>query len=216
VDASGFTKLADWNSYFFTAGITNVTKLDKINRLGNEFALAFQVPAGVDLMAVVEDTVTQREVEGATFRQQSGSDISINVALPKPGKYILRLFEHESRDPGEAYPGCGEVGFIADKESHARFPKVFSSFVKNDLLLSPLGTPVVSGQTVAFRAALPRVPFASIIIGKESFPMDHDAKTDTFAAKVTIPEGAKTVVLVESQVQNGAWDGLLEFPVVKP
>ncbi len=93
-------------------------------------------------MASVEDVTTQKEIEGATFRQQSGSTISISVALPKPGNYVLRLFEHQSKDASEEYPGCGEVGFVADKESHARFPKVFSSFVKNDLLLSPLGRPL--------------------------------------------------------------------------
>ncbi len=69
---------------------------------------------------------------------------------------------------------------------------------------------------MTFQAQLPRVPYASILIGKASFPMDHDAKTDTFTAKVTIPAGASTVDLVESQVQNGGWDGLLEFPVLKP
>ena len=216
LDAAGFTKLAGWNSYFFTAGITNVTKLDKINRLGNDFVLVFQVPAGVDLIAVLEDAANQKEIEGATFRQQSGSNISINVALPKPGSYILRLFEHESRDAGEEYPGCGEVGFIADKESHSRFPKMFSSFVKNDLLLAPLGTPIVSGQSVTFQAQLPRVPFAYIVIGKASFPMVRDAKSDTFTAKVLIPDGAKSAVLAQSQLQNGGWEGLLEFPVVKP
>jgi len=169
----------------------------------------------VDLMAVVVDSATQREVEGATFRQQSGTTITVNVALPRPGKYILRLFEHESRDPGEEYPGCGEVGFVAEKDSRAQFPKIFSSFTKGDLLIAPLGTPVVAGQTVVFQATLPRVPFALIAVGNETFPMERDAKTDTFTAKVTIPSGAASVQLGESQVPHGAWEGLLEFPVQK-
>ncbi len=211
VSAADFVKLPSWNSEFYTAGITALSKLEKVNHLGNEFALSFRVPGGVDLLATVYDE-KGHESANAVFRQQAGDVISVNVALPQPGKYVLRLFEHQASDKTEEYAGCGETGFTADAASPAQFPRVYSSFVANDKLIAPLGTPLVAGKTTDFKVVLPQATGANLVIGKQFITMNRDFATNTFTASAQIPEGTTDVGIAMSKNSN-SWETVLDFPV---
>jgi transglutaminase/protease-like cytokinesis protein 3 len=212
VSASDFTKLPSWNAEFFSAGVTSVSKLDKINQLGSEFSVTFRVPSGVDLMGVVFDE-HGKEYPDATFRQQKGDTVTINAALPQPGQYILRLFKHQAGDQSDEYAGCGEIGFTTNAGSPNKFPKVYSSFVANDELIAPLGTPLVTGKTVDFKIVLPQAALASVVIGKDFIMMTRDTTTGTFTASVLIPQGTTNVGIATSRNSGNSWESLLDFPI---
>ena len=212
VSGADFTQLPPWNAEFYSAGVAEVSKVKKINQLGSEFGLTFRVPAGVDLLAVVYDE-HGKEYPDAAFRQQTGDQITVRAALPQAGRYILRLFEHRASDQTEEYAGCGEIGFVADAGSPDKFPKAYTSFIANDQLLAPLGTPLTAGKTAEFKIVLPQAALASIVIGKEFVIMSRDPATGTFTASVLIPQGTTSVSVAESANSGSSWQSVLDFPV---
>jgi hypothetical protein len=213
MDAQGFSRLPSFNCYFYSSGIVLLSKLDKINSLGNEFSLQFKIPDDIDIMAAVYDAKDGHEVQGAAFRQQSGDVVTVNVALPKPGRYLLRIFKHGEKDFGSDFTGCGEIGLIADKESQFRFPVTYSSFVKGDELISPLGTPLVPGKNATFWVKLPKNSIPYLIVDGKLIPMQGVGNDGKFGLSLLIPPGIDRITLAVAKTANGSAESLLDFPV---
>jgi transglutaminase-like putative cysteine protease len=213
LDAQGFSRLPSLNCYFYSSGIVPLSKFDKINSLGNEFPLQFKIPDDIDIMAAVYDAKDGKEVRGAAFRQQIGDTVTVNVALPKPGRYLLRIFKHGEKDFGSDFIGCGEIGLIADKESPARFPLTYSSFVKGDELISPLGTVLVPGKVTTFWVKLPKNSFPYLLVNGKLIPMSGDGNDGKFGLSLLIPTGIDRVTLAVAKTAKGSAESLLEFPV---
>jgi transglutaminase-like putative cysteine protease len=214
LDAQSFSALPSLNSNYFSAGITCQTKLEKINRLGNEFTLLFKVPAGNDIKVSLSEASDGIEMTGATFQQQEGDIVSISVALPKPSNYILRIFKHEEKDFGDTYAGCGEIGFIAENGSGKRYPAAFSNFTKGCRLLSPVGSIPVPGTTSVFRMKLLDTSSAFIVIDDRSYQMNSEGN-GIFSVQLFIPENVSSISLARSKGGDGGWETMLQFPVQK-
>lgn len=213
LDVQGFSHLSNLNCYFYSSGIVLLSKLDKINSLGNEFSLQFKIPDDIDMMAAVYDAKDGKEVRGAAFRQQSGDVVTVNVALPKPGRYLLRIFKHGEGDFGSDFTGCGEIGLIADKESQARFPFTYSGFVKGDELISPLGAALVPGKVTTFWVRLPKNSFPYLLVNGKLLPMGSAGSDGKFGLSLLIPNGIDRVTLAVAKTAKGSAESLLEFPV---
>ena len=213
LDSQGFSHLPNLNCYFYSSGIVLLSKLDKINSLGNEFSLQFKIPDDIDIMVAVYNAEDGREVRGAAFRQQIGHVVTVNVALPKPGRYLLRIFKHGEGDFGSDFTGCGEIGLIADKESQARFPLTYSGFVKGDELISPLGTPLVPGKVSTFWVRLPKNSFPYLLVNGKLLPMSSEKNDGKFGLSLLIPNGIDRVTLAVAKTYKGSAESLLEFPV---
>jgi transglutaminase-like putative cysteine protease len=213
LDAQEFSRLPDLNCYFYSSGIVLLSRLDNINSLGNEFSFQLKIPDGIDIMVAVYDANDGREVRGAAFRQQIGEIATVDVALPKPGRYLLRIFKHGKEDFGADFSGCGEIGLIADKESQARFPSIYSSFVKGDELISPLGTPLVPGKVTAFRVKLPKDSIPYLVVNGGLVPMNREGNSGEFGLSLLIPNGIDRVTLAVAKTVRGSAESILEFPV---
>jgi hypothetical protein len=205
--------LPSLNCYFYSSGIVLLSKLDNINSLGNEFSLQFKVPGDIDVMAAVYDAEDGKEFQGAAFRQQIGDIVTVSVALPKPGNYLLRIFKHGEPDFGSDFTGCGEVGLIADKESQARFPLTYSSFVKGDELISPFGALLVPGKNATFWVKLPKESIPYLIVKGKFVAMQSPGNDGKFGLSLIIPAGIDRVTLAVAKTANGSAESLLDFPV---
>ena len=214
LDSQEFSRLPSLNCYFYSSGIVLLSKLDKIDSLGNEFSLQFKIPDGIDIMAAVYDAKDGKEVRGAAFRQQIGDVVTVNVALPKPGRYLLRIFEHGGKDFGSDFTGCGEIGLIADKESQSRFPLTYSGFVKGDELIAPLGTPLVPGKVATFWVKLPKNSFPYLLVNGKFWPMSSKENDGKFGLSILIPNGIDRVTLAVAKTDKGSAESLLDFPVL--
>jgi transglutaminase-like putative cysteine protease len=213
VDAQEFSHLSNLNCYFYSSGIVPLSRLDNINSLGNEFSLQFKIPDDIDIMAAVYDADGGKEVRGAAFRQHIGEVVTLNVALPKPGRYLLRIFKHGEEDLGSDFTGCGEIGLIADKESQARFPVTYSSFIKGDELISPVGRPLIPGKVTPFRIKLPKGSIPYLIVNGKLVPMNSEGNDGQFGLSLLIPTGIDRVTLAVATTANGSAESLLDFPV---
>jgi hypothetical protein len=213
LDAQGFSRLPNLNCYFYSSGIVLLSKLDNINSLGNEFSLQFKIPDDIDILASVYDADDGKEVRFAAFRQQIGEVVTVNVALPKPGRYLLRIFKHGKEDFGSEFTSCGEIGLIADKESQARFPLTYTSFVKGDQLISPLGTALVPGKVTTFWVKLPKDSIPYLLVDGKLMPMSSEGNDGKFGLSLFIPNGIDRVTLAVAKTAKGSAESLLEFPV---
>jgi hypothetical protein len=214
LDAQSFSSLPSLNLNYFSSGISYQTKLVKVNRFGNDFSIQFKVPAGVDMKFSIYDSTDKNELIGSSFKQQEGDTVSVNIALPKPGNYTLKLFKHEEKDFGETYIGCGEIGFIADKNSQAQYPSAFSGFQKGYQLISPLGNVLIPGTDVVFRVKLPDVASAYILLDDQVLKMNNEGN-GIFSGRVSIPSSVSSVSLAKSKTQTEGWETLLLFPIQK-
>lgn len=214
IDAQSFSLLPALNSIYFSTGIVSLTKLERVNRFGNDFSLKFKIPEKTDLKFSIYSSGNGDEIPGASFKQQGGDTVTVMVALPGPGNYTLRLFKHEEKDFGETYIGCGEIGFTADRTSLNQYPLATSGFLKGYQLLAPVGTVLIPGREMTFRIKLPGVVSAYITIDNRKLAMNRDAD-GVFSKTLTIPETASSVHISKSRAEANGWEDILQFPIQK-
>lgn len=214
LDARSFSLLPALNSFYFSTGIVCLTKIERVNRLGNDFSLQFKIPEKADLKFSVYGSADGEELQGASFKQQEGDTVTVRVALPGPGNYTLKVFKHEEKDFGETYIGCGEIGFIADGTSQSRYPVAAPGFLKGYQLLAPMGTALTPGKDVAFRLKLPDVMSAFITIDNRQFTFYRE-ESGIFSIMVFIPASVSSVYISKSKSDDNSREDILQFPIQK-
>ena len=175
--------MPDLNCYFYSSGIVLLSKLDKINSLGNEFSLQFKIPDDIDIMVAVYNAEDGKEVRGAAFRQQIGEVVTVNVALPKPGRYLLRIFKH------------GEGETVSDSDFTGSW---------NEILIEKVAT---------FWVKLPKNSFPYLLVNGKLVPMSSEKNDGKFGLSLLIPNGIDRVTLAVAKTFKGSAESLLEFPV---
>lgn len=214
IDARSFSLLPALNSIYFSTGIVSLTKLERVNRFGNDFSLKFKIPEKADLKFSIYNSLNGEEITGASFKQQNGDTVTVMIAIPNPGNYTLRLFKHEEKDFGDTYIVCGEIGFIADQTSQTQYPLATAGFLKGYQLLAPVGNAIIPGKDMTFRIKLPYVTSAYITIGNRKLAMNREAD-GIFSKTVTIPETASSVYVSKSKSEANEWEDILQFPIRK-
>jgi len=157
VTAEEYVDLAFLRPMFFTAGFRIGSHPRARIAATDRVAITLGTTQPVQMSARVLDAATDRPLEGEFgFVQVAGGEAQIQVAFPRPGDYLVRIF---AKPQGAEGPLSWVMDYRVTASRgtpDAAFPMAFTGFgARGAWLFEPLGGLLQAGQSYHFRLRAP-------------------------------------------------------------
>ncbi len=206
-----FHDLPDLKGEFFSFGLELTDDLPRISQAEDETSIQVQVPQGVQLIPHLE-TAQGEVIEGRTFVDWGDQDVTIEVAFPETGEYVVGLY---ARHPGDAtYMEVASLGFRAEvEEARGTFPLTYSEFTERRCdLIQPRQLPPKT-RRITFAIRVPDAEAVSVILGTEArrWVRLKPRADHLFSGRVRVPAGKAVAICAQFPGGDGGWTTLVEY-----
>ena len=212
-----FTRAPYYRPEIFTSRIVALDHRESSITADSDLVLQFKAPPNVRMMAKLISEDSRVLDDRCTFVQGMDSLISVNVAFPRKGKYVLRLFggpkEGESSITDKPYRWLTDYAAEAGTERHAAFlyPKCYAVASKI-MLVEPRNGSLKTGTTVRFKILAPHGQDIAVVSGNvwHHLPPANNAYEDTIAV-----QGPRVKVVVRKDSTSANYSVVYEFETRK-
>lgn len=207
--AAEYADLVYLRPMFFRAGF-RIGNYDHLTiGAADRLSVTLGVSQPVMMKAEVLDAASQRSLEGDyAFVQVGGEDAQVDVRLPRPGIYLVRMF-------AKPLGAAGDLDWILDYRVRATggapgvvFPTAYEAFASRRVrLLAPLDGVLRAGRRYAFRLRAPGALEVVVVAGGKWTRLNP--RGDEFAGEATAAPGAVTVFAKYGS--STTYDGILRY-----
>jgi len=203
-----FESLVYLKPAFFHSGLEVGSHSESVIKADEEVVITLRASDDSLLLAQLKQEHLELD-KRFTFVQKFSGGYKIHVAFPRGGKYTLRLFAKQRREPGD-YDWAMDYLIEAGKgmQGNIGFPETYSSFDEHDVYLySPVKGRLKSGSTQKFKLRAPNAQEVAVVIDEKWSFLQKQG--EVFEGNIDIRKGHLGVYA--RFAEGGQYSGLLKY-----
>jgi hypothetical protein len=202
------------NTNFFELGFTSVSERNQV--ITTEKAtleIRVKAPIGTGLQSILCNSMS--EIAGSTLTQREGNDYVVQIALPEPGRYTLRLMGWKTDGTNRVAYNLLDYTIITTAGTPIRYPDLQTDFqIYGCHLAAPYVRTLPVGQEVFFDITAPDATEVGIALMDDKELQSLPKEAGRFAGKAKFERAGKGVIWAKFPGE-GSYSGLVVYEVAE-